>query len=163
MPRNVPEPSAFPLAIQEDVRFVDCDPMGHVNNAVYLSYLEMARGHFWRYVFGLTDFREIDFVLAHVSIDYLFPATVGMKLTIYIRPGEIRRSSFEFHYLIYDHESRRAIVSARTIQVMFDYKNQKPKPLDDVIRKGLEKYQKGGPAVFMSEVRYASPTELFQT
>ena len=26
-----------------EVRFRDCDPMGHVNNAVYLSYLESAR------------------------------------------------------------------------------------------------------------------------
>ena len=31
-----------------EVRFRDCDPMGHVNNAVYLTYLEQARLAQWR-------------------------------------------------------------------------------------------------------------------
>ena len=31
-----------------EVRFRDCDPMGHVNNAVYLTYLEQARFAHWR-------------------------------------------------------------------------------------------------------------------
>ena len=30
------------------VRFRDCDPLGHVNNAVYLTYLEQARFNLWR-------------------------------------------------------------------------------------------------------------------
>ena len=37
-----------------DDRFRDCDPMGHVNNAVYFTFLEQARFHHWRslWVFG---------------------------------------------------------------------------------------------------------------
>jgi len=31
-----------------EVRFRDCDSMGHVNNAVYLTYLEQTRFHHWR-------------------------------------------------------------------------------------------------------------------
>jgi acyl-CoA thioester hydrolase len=34
------------------VRFRDCDPLGHVNNAVYLTYLEQARFSYWRQVWG---------------------------------------------------------------------------------------------------------------
>lgn len=30
------------------VRFRDCDPMGHVNNAVYVTYLELARFAYWK-------------------------------------------------------------------------------------------------------------------
>jgi acyl-CoA thioester hydrolase len=30
-----------------DVRFADTDAMGHVNNAVYLTYCEMARIRYW--------------------------------------------------------------------------------------------------------------------
>ena len=29
------------------VRFSDCDPLGHVNNAVYSTYLEQARYELW--------------------------------------------------------------------------------------------------------------------
>jgi acyl-CoA thioester hydrolase len=35
-----------------EVRFRDCDPLGHVNNAVYLTYLEQARFAHWRAVWG---------------------------------------------------------------------------------------------------------------
>ena len=34
------------------VRFRDCDPLGHVNNAVYLTYLEQARFTLWRQQIG---------------------------------------------------------------------------------------------------------------
>ena len=34
------------------VRFRDCDPLGHVNNAVYLTYLEQARFTLWRAQIG---------------------------------------------------------------------------------------------------------------
>jgi len=34
-----------PFKVQ--IRFADIDVMGHVNNAVYLSYFEMAPGHYF--------------------------------------------------------------------------------------------------------------------
>jgi acyl-CoA thioester hydrolase len=41
-----------PAKIQ--VRFADIDVMGHVNNAVYLSYFEMTRVHYFQELLGLT-------------------------------------------------------------------------------------------------------------
>ena len=41
-----------------EVRFRDCDPMGHANNAVYLTYLEQARFAHWREVWGF-DFERL--------------------------------------------------------------------------------------------------------
>ena len=40
-----------------EVRFRDCDPMGHVNNAVYLTYLEQARFAHWRALWGFGEHR----------------------------------------------------------------------------------------------------------
>ena len=37
----MPEPT--PVRVPIDVRWRDLDPLGHVNNAVYLSYFEIAR------------------------------------------------------------------------------------------------------------------------
>ena len=36
-----------------EIRFADIDAMGHVNNAVYFSYFEQARIHFFRQWIGL--------------------------------------------------------------------------------------------------------------
>jgi len=54
------------------IRWVDEDGNGHVNNAVYLNYLEEARDRVADNLFGPS---AADFVIAHVSIDYLAEVT----------------------------------------------------------------------------------------
>jgi acyl-CoA thioester hydrolase len=61
-----------PAKIQ--VRFSDCDMMGHVNNAVYLSYFEMAR----IYYFGILlakdrDWKKEGVLLRKNEVEYLKP------------------------------------------------------------------------------------------
>jgi acyl-CoA thioester hydrolase len=52
-----------------EIRWRDLDAYGHVNNAVYLNYLEEARDAWAQAVLGeLTD--TWDFVLARVAIDF---------------------------------------------------------------------------------------------
>jgi acyl-CoA thioester hydrolase len=48
------------------IRWRDVDAYGHVNNAVYLTYLEEARDRWVRDVFG----PEMNFVIARIAIDY---------------------------------------------------------------------------------------------
>lgn len=50
------------------IRWRDIDNYGHVNNAVYLSYLEECRDRLVEALFGADE--AWDFVLAHVGIDF---------------------------------------------------------------------------------------------
>ena len=55
------------------VRWYECDTYGHVNNAVYLHYLEFARENYMRDLgISFSDMRAsgIGLVVARVSIDY---------------------------------------------------------------------------------------------
>ena len=55
--------------VRIDIRWRDIDAYGHVNNAVYLNYLEEARDKWVQKVLGpVTD--TWDFVLARVAIDF---------------------------------------------------------------------------------------------
>jgi acyl-CoA thioester hydrolase len=57
------------LEIRIPIRWRDMDAYGHVNNAVYLNYLEECRDAWAQSVLGgVAD--TWDFVLAHVGIDY---------------------------------------------------------------------------------------------
>jgi YbgC/YbaW family acyl-CoA thioester hydrolase len=78
----------IPLA----TRYVDYDNKSHVNNAVYLTYFEIARAHVWREVLGLPD--DPAFVLAEATVRYLSPAMLGEPLEIEIRTGEIRTKAW---------------------------------------------------------------------
>jgi acyl-CoA thioester hydrolase len=55
--------------VRIDIRWRDIDAYGHVNNAVYLNYLEEARDSWVQKVLGpVAD--TWDFVLARVAIDF---------------------------------------------------------------------------------------------
>jgi acyl-CoA thioester hydrolase len=54
--------------VEIKIRWRDMDAYGHVNNAVYLNYLEEGRDRLVEQLFGPAD--AWDFVLAHVGIDF---------------------------------------------------------------------------------------------
>ena len=134
---------------QLEVRFRDCDAMGHVNNAVYLTYLEEARFHHWR-ASGIarralnsapaSDAGVPDdvpgVILARVEIDYRRPAKYGDLLRIDIGVAAIGRTSFTYEYEILD-ASNAVIATARTVIVRFDYAAGKPVPISEELKEAL--------------------------
>jgi len=126
-----------PFTHRLEVRFRDCDPMGHVNNAVYLTYLEQTRFAHWRTLWGLgtpqTPTGMPGVILARVECDYRRPAKYGDMLDVRLTVAELGRTSFKYEYEIVDAEGR-VVVSAKSVQVMYDYAAEKPVPIPDDIR-----------------------------
>lgn len=120
------------------VRFRDCDPLGHVNNAVYLTYLEQARFNLWRAQLGFqaksasdAGPRGIGFILARVECDFRAQAKYGDDLDVKLSLGEFGRSSFTYTYEIVNATTGQLMAAAKTVLVWFDYDAQKPTPIDD--------------------------------
>jgi acyl-CoA thioester hydrolase len=89
-----------PLEIQ--VRFIDLDVLGHVNNAVYLSYFEMARVHYFKELLGENwDWRKNGLLLVRNEVDYLAPILLHQKPLISIYVEEIGIKSFKLKYEIH--------------------------------------------------------------
>ena len=125
-----------------DVRFRDCDPMGHANNAVYLTYLEQARFAHWRDVWGSAWGQGApSVILARAEIDFRLPARYGDMLEIRIGLERIGRTSFTYTYEVLDQEGR-LVANARTVQVMYDYAAGKPVPISEELKAKL-----GSPAL----------------
>jgi acyl-CoA thioester hydrolase len=129
---------------QLTVRFRDCDPLGHVNNAVYLTYLEQARFHLWRAQFGFvakpateTGRRGLGFILARAEVDFTAQARYGDLLEVRLGLDSVRRSSFIYAYEIVNVATEQVVARARTVQVRFDYDAQAPVAVDDELRETL--------------------------
>lgn len=127
-----------------EVRFRDCDPLGHVNNAAYLTYLEQARLFYWRSLWGFgLEGNERErrsrpgVIMARAEIDYRLPAHYGQTLEVRIDLAAIGKTSFTYDYEIVD-EEERVIASARTVQVMYDYEAARPVPIPDDIRQKMQ-------------------------
>jgi acyl-CoA thioester hydrolase len=120
-----------------EVRFRDCDAMGHTNNAVYLTYLEQARLAHWRSLWGLgtpqTPSAAPGVILARVEADYRRPSRYGDTLDVRLRVVEIGRTSFRYEYEIVDVQGR-VVLTAKSVQVMYDYTAERPVPIPDPIR-----------------------------
>ncbi len=126
-----------PFIHRVQVRFRDCDPLGHVNNAVYLTYLEQTRFSHWRALWGFGSPQlppgMPGVILARVECDYRRPATYGQTLEVRMTVTSLGRTSFHYEYEIVD-EQGNTVLAAKTVQVMYDYAAAKPVPIPDDIR-----------------------------
>ena len=124
--------AAFETDIQ--VRFRDLDPMGHVNNAVYATYLEYARVSYMREQ-GLAGEETAGAVLAHQSIDYERPIEFGEAVTVRLEVGELGDSSIPMDYEI-DVDGERA-ATAHTVVVLWDGAAGAPRPIPEAWRERI--------------------------
>ena len=128
---------ATPFIHRLQVRFRDCDPLGHVNNAVYLTYLEQSRFSHWRALWGFGSPQlppgMPGVILARVECDYRRPATYGETLEVRMTVAELGRTSFRYEYEILN-EQGHTVLTAKTVQVMYDYTAARPVPIPDDIR-----------------------------
>jgi acyl-CoA thioester hydrolase len=124
------------------VRFRDCDSLGHVNNAVYLTYLEQARFSLWRAQLDFTangtrSPRGEGFILARVECDFRSQARYGDQLDVRLSLTGLGRTSFAYGYEIVDVPTGRLVAEATTVQVRYDYDLQKPVPISSELRTRL--------------------------
>ena len=122
-------------------RFRDTDAMGHINNAVYITYLEVARQEYWRAFSGAVDYRQVPFILAHVTCDFRSEALMNEALEIGIRCEWIGNKSFAFGYEIREQASARLVVEAMSVQVCYDYARKRSIPVPDDLRRQLEAFE----------------------
>ena len=135
-----PEGKPGPFRVWEDipVRFRDTDAMGHVNNAVYLSYLEVGRQAYWQRFTRRQDYSQVPFVLAHVCIDFRAEALVGEVVRVYLRTDWVSRSSFGMQYELHTRDSGRLLVQAESVQVTYDYTTKSSIAVPDWLRQELD-------------------------
>ena len=104
-----------------EVRFRDMDALGHVNNAVYLTYLESARIAYWLHVTKRSGLDALDMILARVEIDYRSPLSYGEALDVTVRCASMRRSYFVLEFKATERAAGRLVAEARKVLVHYDY------------------------------------------
>ena len=139
------------LEVPVNVRFRDLDIFGHVNNAVYFTYCEIARNAYWNKLFGPRRSRTANFIIARAEMDYRSQTTDEHSILVGIRISSIGRSSFEFRYNILEEGSRRPIAEGRSVQVMFDYKANQKVPMVDSVKDRILAFEGADNVVIRSE------------
>ncbi|MDC0303652.1 acyl-CoA thioesterase [Flavobacteriales bacterium] len=129
----------FQVTVDAQVRFRDTDALGHVNNAVYLSWMELGRMAFTDAILPEIDWTKIGFILAHVSIDYLEPVFLGDNVKVHMRADKIGGKSVVLECLITktDNDGERPTAKGNNIIVAFDYQTNKSVPIPESWKKAM--------------------------
>ncbi len=123
------------------VRWADLDAFGHINNAVYLVYVQEARADFTWYARQARGEQPIlaDMVVARAEVDYIEPLYEGgVNVDVEIYVTRIGNSSFDLAYEI----SLDGVINskAKTVQVAVSMETKKSRPLNEIEREFLVKY-----------------------
>jgi acyl-CoA thioester hydrolase len=133
-----------------EVRFADTDAMGHVNNATYLTYCEIARVAYYEAVTGdrlplATHGAAEGMILAEMRIAYRSPSFYGETLTVETRVIRIGRTSFAMEHRITAPDSRhgraRLVAVADTVLVSYDYAAERPIPVPGDLRAAIVSFE----------------------
>lgn len=128
----------IPKPYRIEVRFRDMDKMGHVNNAVYFSYLEMARVHYMNEMVGRDfDYFEDGFLLARNEIDYRLPMVLGDEAQCEMWVEKIGNTSFLLGYKIFN--DKKLFAEAKSVMVSYNSNKMSKQPIIPKLRQALEK------------------------
>jgi acyl-CoA thioester hydrolase len=132
------------------VRLADTDAMGHVNNASYLTFVEIARVAYYEQVIGRPlplGFHGATegMILAEIRMTYRSQAFYGETLAVETRVERIGRTSFTVVHRITAPESRfgpaRLVAVADSVLVSYDYRDERPIEVPSEWREAIASFE----------------------
>jgi acyl-CoA thioester hydrolase len=130
----------FPYVHAREVEFRDIDAAGHVNNAVYLGYVETARIGYLREALAVDSLDKLAVILASLNVDFRSPAFFGDRLEVGARVPRVGAKSF-----VMEHDIRtgagRLVLEATSVLVAFDYATRETILVPEEWRRRIEAYE----------------------
>lgn len=132
----------YPFVHREHVRFRDLDAMGHINNAVFATYIEQARVEYLASLHVLDgpvyDPGSESMILARIEIDFRAPGNAEPDaVDIGVRPASVGRKSFTLDYRL--EQGGELLAEASTVLVSYDYERARSREVPDDWRNALER------------------------
>jgi acyl-CoA thioester hydrolase len=125
------------------VRFRDTDAFGHVNNAVFFTYVELARV---RYLIDVLEpdepFSRMPLILARVECDFRSPIMFGEEVTVETRVERIGRSSIAMAHRMTSTPDDRVVGDVQSVLVTYDYSVARSIPVPDGWRERIGAYER---------------------
>jgi acyl-CoA thioester hydrolase len=124
------------------VRFADIDAFGHVNNAVYLTYFEIARSSYWKEVVQW-DWNKMGIIIARAEINYLKPIGLNDEVFAYVRTSRIGNSSFDLDYALVKISKgvQELCTTGSTVCISYDYQLNSSSVIPEAHRIKMQEFE----------------------
>ena len=126
----------FPFHVNIQTRWRDLDAFGHVNNAVFATYIETARGTLFKRWSLPFDGTGKSLIVASMTINYLKQLKHPSNIIVGLKINKIGNTSFNIEsYIFNERDTKNPIATSNVVIVCFDFDNQKPVPVFSQILK----------------------------
>ncbi len=127
-----------------EIRFADLDSLGHVNNAMYLTYMETARIRYF-HVLKLWEERQssrIGPIMARAELDYRLALTLDDDAALVLsRCVRLGNKSYQMEQIVTRERDGAVAAVGQIVLVAYDYQQQVSIPLPDAWRAAIRDYE----------------------
>jgi len=121
--------------IRISVKEADIDPLGHVNNIIYLRWVQDAAVAHWRSAATEAQKANILWVVTRHEIDYKRPAFLGDDIIVRTWVGKATDLIFERHTEIIRENDKKLLARAKTFWCPINKVRGKPMRVDSDVRR----------------------------
>ena len=112
----------------------DLDGLGHVNNVVYLRWMQEAAGAHWESVTTREQRAAVAWVVIRHEIDYKAPAFAGERLVVRTRVGEATHATWDRLTEVRRQDDDKLLARCRSVYAALDPATGKPRRIDAALR-----------------------------
>ncbi|MBD5200049.1 MAG: acyl-CoA thioesterase [Bacteroides sp.] len=129
---------SYPL----QMRFNDIDMVGHLNNSIYLSFLDLGKIHYFKAVMGnQVSWEHIPVVVVNININFYSPTYLEEEIEVVTAVYAISEHSFKMEQRIINRQTGDIKCVANTVMAGFDPKTAKGAPIDPVWANAIKEFE----------------------
>ncbi len=134
-----PAPPRSAVRVEIPVAWGEMDALQHVNNVVFVRWLETARIAYFDRLRILERLRDegVGPILARTVLDYRRPVTYPDTVVVDVGVSRVGTSSYTMSYRIRSVAQEAEVAAGETVIVQYDYRAARSVPLDDALRAGI--------------------------
>lgn len=140
---KIPEAEfAFKHSIPLQIRFNDIDMLGHLNNSVYLTFMDLGKAKYFNAVLGRQiEWDDINLAIVNINVNFYAPSYAYDQLECLTEVVAVSQHSLTLEQRIVEVGTGAVKCIARTIMAGFDVKTATSRPIEDKWVEMLEKYE----------------------
>lgn len=139
---RVPEPVApFFHSVPLQIRFNDIDMLGHLNNGVYLTFMDLGKAHYFNDVMNGVDWHNINVAVVNINVNFYAPTYLDSNIVCLTAVRRVSQHSLTMEQRIVDIDSGEVKCAATTIMAGYDVQTAMSRPIDPAWREAIEAWE----------------------
>lgn len=126
------------------IRFNDIDLMGHVYNAKYQEFFDLARLSYFNEVLGdKVILSNIGLVIASVNVDYMQPTFLDDRIYVLTNISKLGEKSLEMQQAVFKAGNEDPVAICKSVMVCYDMRKRNSEQISEEWREKFTAFEPG--------------------